>query len=278
MSLPASSDPVPDPAADAPMQVLRGFAVSPGIAIGPVLVLDPRGLRLPPRNIAAGAVAAELARLEQGLEAAGREAGQAESEARARLGPQYADILAAHARMIGDPTLRTDARKRIEYNRIAAEHAIIDVLEAHASRLEALSDSHLAARAADVRDIEARIVGQLIGQRPKSVQDDLAAPALVLAQDLSPSEAAGLDPRRVLGFATEGGGRASHTAIVAAALEIPAVVGLGRFLDLARHCQDRDHRRRRGAGHPRPRSADTDAIPQGRGRTLGPIPCPLPAG
>ena len=133
--------------------------------------------------------------------------------------------------------MRTDARERIERDRIAAEHAIIEILEAHAIRLEGLSDSHLAARAADVRDIEARIVGQLIGQRPKSVQDDLAAPALVLAQDLSPSEAAGLDPRRVLGFATEGGGRASHTAIVAAALEIPAVVGLGRFLDLARHAR-----------------------------------------
>jgi phosphotransferase system enzyme I (PtsI) len=69
------------------------------------------------------------------------------------------------------------------------------------------------------------------------VQDELGAPALVLAQDLSPSDAAGLDPRRVLGFATEAGGRASHTAIVAAALEIPAVVGLGKFLDLARHCR-----------------------------------------
>jgi phosphotransferase system enzyme I (PtsI) len=97
-----------------------------------------------------------------------------------------------------------------------------------------MSDSHLAARAADVRDIEARILGHLIGQRPKSFQDDLSAPSLVLAQDLSPSEAAGLDPQRVLGFATEAGGRASHTAIVAAALEIPAVVGLGRFLDLVR--------------------------------------------
>jgi phosphotransferase system enzyme I (PtsI) len=219
------------------MQVLRGIAVSPGIAIGPVLVLDPRGMRLPPRQIPSGAVTAELARLDQGLDAAGREAEQAEAEARARLGPQYADILAAHARMIADPTLRADTRARIERQQIAPEHAVIEVLEAHALRLERLTDSYLAARAADVRDIEARILGQLLGQRPKLVQDGLAAPAMVLAQDLSPSHAAGLDPDRVLGFATEGGGRASHTAIVAAALEIPAVVGLGRFLDLARQCR-----------------------------------------
>jgi phosphotransferase system enzyme I (PtsI) len=217
------------------MQVLRGLAVSPGIAIGPVVVLDPRGLRLPPRKIAQEGVPAELVRLDCGLEAAGREADQAGADARDRLGPQYADILRAHARMIGDVTLRADARTRIEEERISAEHAVVEVLEAHATRLEQLSDPYLAARAADVRDIETRILGQLIGQRPKAFQEELSTPSLILAQDLSPSAAAGLDPHRVLGFATEAGGRASHTAIVAAALEIPAVVGLGKFLDLARH-------------------------------------------
>ncbi|WP_205678819.1 phosphoenolpyruvate--protein phosphotransferase [Aquisphaera insulae] len=226
----------PTPAAP-PMQVLRGLAVSPGIAIGPVVVASPVGRRLPPRKIAREAVAAEKARLDRALEAAEVEADQACAEARDRLGPQYADILGAHARMIGDPTLREGAGRRIEQETIAAEHAVIEVLEAHAARLEQLSDSYLAARAADVRDIEARILGQLMGRRPRGLQDELPGPSLVLAADLSPSETAGLDPRRVLGFATEAGGRASHTAIVAAALEIPAVVGLGKFLDLARQCR-----------------------------------------
>jgi phosphotransferase system enzyme I (PtsI) len=219
------------------MQILRGLAVSPGIAIGPVAVIDRRGFRLPPRKIDAGSVAGELGRLDRGIEAAGHEAQLAGSDARDRLGPQYADILAAHARMIADPTLRADAQLRIEQERISAEHAVVEVLEAHAARLERLSDSYLAARAADVRDIEARILGQLIGQRRKSLSDELSAPALILAQDLSPSEAAGLDRDYILGFATEGGGQASHTAIVAAALEIPAVVGLGKFLDTAGQIQ-----------------------------------------
>ena len=235
MPLPASSTPGFVSSGTTPrMLVLRGFAVSPGIAIGPVQVLDRRGLRLPARTIAREQVSLELSRLARGLRAAELEAEEAELEARDRLGPQYADILGAHARMIADPTLQADASARVEQDRIAAEHAVIEVLEAHATRLERFSDSHLAARAADVRDIEARILGQLIGQRPKPFQDELAIPALVLAQDLSPSEAAALDPQRVLGFATEGGGRASHTAIVAAALEIPAVVGLGKVLELAR--------------------------------------------
>jgi phosphotransferase system enzyme I (PtsI) len=125
----------------------------------------------------------------------------------------------------------------VERDLVAAEQAVSEVLEGHASRLEGLADTHLAARATDVRDIEHRILGQLLGQRPTRVMDVLTAPTVVLAHDLTPSETAGLDPKRVLGFATEVGGRASHTAIVAAALEIPAVVGLGRFLDQARNCR-----------------------------------------
>jgi phosphotransferase system enzyme I (PtsI) len=223
------------PAVTSAMQVLRGYAVSPGIAIGPLVVLDSRGLRLPARTIAAEQVASEQARLAAALQHAAREAEQAQTDAQSRLGPQYADILAAHARMIGDAVLLKEAQDRIQRDCLAAEHAVIEVLESRAARLERLSDSNLAARAADVRDIQARILGQLVGHQPKSFQDQLAGPSLVLAPDLSPSDAAGLDPRRVLGFATEGGGRASHTAIVAAALEIPAVVGLGKCLDLARH-------------------------------------------
>ncbi len=97
-----------------------------------------------------------------------------------------------------------------------------------------MSDSHLAARAADVRDIQQRILSQFLGPGTSPVPDDTEGPIIVLAHDLSPSETASLDPGSVLGFATESGGMASHTAIVAAALEIPAVVGLGKALDLAR--------------------------------------------
>jgi phosphotransferase system enzyme I (PtsI) len=219
------------------MQTLRGIAVSPGIAIGPPLVIDPRGLRLPPRAIDAGAVAAELDRLDGGLEAARVEAEAVEADARRRLGPQYADILAAHARMIADPVLRGDARRRIERDRIAAEHAVNEVLDGYAARLERLADSYLAARAADVRDIQQRILDQLAGRRGPEAPEDPGPPSVALAHDLSPSQTAGLDPGRVLGFATEAGGRTSHTAIVAAGLEIPAVVGLGRFLDRARACR-----------------------------------------
>jgi phosphotransferase system enzyme I (PtsI) len=229
-----STSPIPS---SIPMQVVRGFAVSAGIAIGPVLVLDRRGLPMSARHIASTAVGAELDRLDRGLEEAKSAACNDEVEARARLGPQYADILAAHCRMIADPTLHRDTRRLIEDKLVSAEHAVQSVLEGHAQKLEKLVGSRLAARAADVRDIEARILSHLTGMSWPPPGGNLSDAAIVLAHDLSPSEAAKLDPQKVVGFATEGGGRASHTAIVAAALEIPAVVGLGPFLDRAANCR-----------------------------------------
>jgi phosphotransferase system enzyme I (PtsI) len=207
------------------------------VAIGPALALDRHGRNLPARSITFDSVAAEQARLEAGLAAARLEAESAEADALARLGPEYAAILGAHARMIDDPTLRRDAAARIGLDLVAAEHAVIEVLDAVADRLEAFSDPHLAARAADVRDVLARILDGLAGT-PVSAQGLHAAggvktPCVVLAHDLSPSQTARLDPTRVLGFATEAGGPTSHTSIVAAALEIPAVVALGPFLDAA---------------------------------------------
>lgn len=219
------------------MQTLKGIPVSPGVAIGPAMVIDPHGHFLPHRKIAQESVAAELDRLDRGIELARMEAEDAEAEARGRLGSQYADILAAHTQMIADPTLRRDSRLSIERDRISAEHAVSEVLDVHAARLEALDDTYLAARSADIRDIQQRILGHLMDQRRTPVMQGLDVPSVLLAHDLSPSETARLDPERVLGFATEAGGRASHTAIVAEALEIPAVVGIGRFLELARHAR-----------------------------------------
>lgn len=209
------------------MVVLRGIAVSPGVAIGPPRVLMPRAPRLIPRTISRSDVPTEILRLERGLAAALAAAEAAERDARSRLEPQFADILAAHVRMIADASLRADAGHRVERDHLPAELAVFEVLDAHARRLESLPTSHLAARAADIRDIQTRILDQFIDRAPS---DSPADPVILLAPDLSPSETAALDPSLILGFATEAGGRASHTAIVAAALEIPAVVGLGRFL------------------------------------------------
>ncbi|GIW86120.1 MAG: phosphoenolpyruvate-protein phosphotransferase [Isosphaeraceae bacterium] len=222
----------------APLAVLQGIPVSPGLAIGPVVAINPRGLSLPSLSSPTDPQR-ELARLDAALEGARREAEAAEREATARLGFGYGEILGAHARMIVDPTLRREAAARIEHEGLDAEHAVYDVLESIAGRLESLADPHLAARAADVRDIQQRILGRLGHTDAQASTDPNGPPepSVLLAHDLSPSETARLNPGRVLGFATEVGGPTSHTAIVAAGLEIPAVVGLGPFLDLARRAR-----------------------------------------
>src|SRR5437762_6659897 len=111
----------------------------------------------------------------------------------------------------------------------AAEYAVSRVMRRHAKALESLNQGNFAGRASDLFDMEKRILRKLLGHRREQIQH-LTEPVIVLAHDLTPSETAALDRTKVFAFATEAGGRASHTAIMAGALEIPAVVGLGRFV------------------------------------------------
>ena len=157
---------------------------------------------LPPRSISEAAVSSEWERLDRGLEVAHAGAGRDEAEVRTRLGPQYAEILAAHSRMIADPTLRRETRQLIEQERIPAEHAVVEVLEGYASRLEQLGASHLAARAADLRDIQARILAHLIGERPRAV-----AKRARRADDRSDARP---DPKRGCGTGPAAGARIRH--------------------------------------------------------------------
>src|SRR5207248_5845364 len=146
-----------------------------------------------------------------------------------KLGRQYGAIFGAHALLLEDPTLLRETEALIREQRFAAEYAVSRVMRRHAKALESLASSHFAARAADLFDLEKRILRNLLGNRREQLQH-LTEPVVVLAHDLTPSETAALDTAHVFAFATEAGGRASHTAIMAGALEIPAVVGLGKFV------------------------------------------------
>ena len=236
------------------MQTLRGIAVSPGVAIGPPQVIDPRGLRLPHRAIAAEAVDAELrtarprpgTRPGRGRGRRGR--GPAAARAPVRRHPRrprpddHRPDLAP--RRPGPDRARQDRRRARRQRgprgaRRPGSSAWPTRTWPPAPPTCATSSSGSSASSS--------------GEVRSAVVEDQGGPTVILAHDLSPSETAGLDPLRVLGFATEAGGRASHTAIVAAALEIPAVVGLGTLPRPRPGVPDGDHRRRRGPGRPRPR-------------------------
>jgi phosphotransferase system enzyme I (PtsI) len=211
------------------MEIKRGIAVSPGVAIGPALVLDTEGFRIPQRFIHKDEVADEVARLKEALAAAAAQTHETQEAVAAKLGPQYGAIFGSHAQMIADPGLEREVEALIRDQLYAAEYAVSHVMRRYAKTMESIQDSYLASRIGDLFDIEKRILTNLLGKRREQIRH-LSESVIVLAHDLTPSETATLDTARVHGFATEAGGRTSHTAIVAGVLEIPAVVGLGKFI------------------------------------------------
>jgi len=211
------------------MEIKRGIAVSPRVAIGPALVLDTEWFRIPQRFITPDQQDAEVQRLQRALRAAAQEVEENQRAVTDKLGRQYGAIFGAHAQLIEDPTLTAEVEALIRRQGFAAEYAVSRVWRDRAKMLESINDGRFSSKAADLFDVEKAILRNLLGHRREQLKH-LRQPVIVLAHDLTPSETAALDPRMVHAFATEAGGRASHTAIMAGALEIPAVVGLGKFV------------------------------------------------
>ncbi len=213
------------------MQTFRGIPVSPGLAIGPALVLDSEGARIPQRRVLPREVEGEVARLHTALASAAFEATQTQRDITNRLGAKYGSIFAAHALLYEDPAFLAELDNLVRTERFSAEYSVSRALREFVKALESLGpDNFLAWRSADLYDIEKRILKHLLGDRREPFRA-LRDPVIVLARDLSPSETASLDRDKVYAFATEHGGRTSHTAIMANALSIPAVVGIGHFLN-----------------------------------------------
>jgi phosphotransferase system enzyme I (PtsI) len=211
------------------MKVFTGIAVSPGIVTGPVLVLGSENFRIPGRYVARDAVDAELNRFHAALEFVCRDIQANEQLVTAQLGQQYGAIFSAHLQMAQDPRLIREVESLIRDHCRSPESAVSRVLRGYAEQLEKLGDRYLSERALDIFDLEKRLLRQLLGESREELRN-LTQPVILLAHELTPGETAALDTRFVLGFATEVGGKTSHTAILAGALEIPAIVGLGRCL------------------------------------------------
>ena len=211
------------------MQKLQGIAVSPGVAIGEALVMDTEGFRIPRRFVSRDAVDDELERLDNAVRAAAGEIASHRETVAAELGEKYGAIFEAHLQMLRDVQLRKELEEMIRHRHYSPEYAVSRTLRRYAQVFQRLESAHLAERANDIFDIEKRLLRHLLGRRREGISH-LTSPVLVLAHNLTPSETANLDRRFVRGFVTEVGGPGGHTAIVAEALEIPAVVGTGPFL------------------------------------------------
>lgn len=213
-----------------------GIAVSPGIAIGPALVIDTEGVRITHRTVPPQHAPEEVARVHAALAEAAAEARDTRQRITALHGPDVGNIYATHESLVGDLAGRGEIDALIRAHSYSAEYAVSRVVREYVKKLEdaALKFPEAARgefrrRAAEFIDIEKQILARLLGQNSEPLQE-LTAPVVVLATDLMPSDTADFTPRTVHAFATESGGNTSHSAILAGALEIPAVVGLGRFL------------------------------------------------
>ena len=211
------------------MQTRSGIAVSPGIAFGEAMLFGADAFQIPQRFVSVDAVEAEVSRFNASIDAVSAGLKENQKVASERLGDEYAAIFGAHRTMLRDPKLLREIEGLIRSKCFSPEFASSRVLRNYAKVFQNLGNPYLAERAADVFDLEKRLLRALLGEaRPEL--SHLTSQAIILAHNLTPSETAGLDPKFVLGFATEVGGRTSHTAILAGALELPAVVGVGNFL------------------------------------------------
>ncbi len=207
----------------------QGIAASPGIHVGLVYLADRRRMRVPKRHLEDDQVPIEQERFEQAVE---RSIEQLE-DIQATLGrsgdKEPVGIIEAHLMMMRDAMLQGDTLARIEAEAINAEWALQQVVADIRKAFDAIEDDYFRERRSDVEFVGDRIMRNLLGQEPE-LRPPPHERAVLLARDLSPADTAGLGPEVVGGIVTEIGTKTSHTAIVARALEIPAVVGAAGLL------------------------------------------------
>ncbi|MCB8975879.1 MAG: phosphoenolpyruvate--protein phosphotransferase [Ardenticatenaceae bacterium] len=205
---------------------LHGIAASPGIAIGPVLQYRPKLPAIVRETGKNGA--AEWARLQTAVNTAVSELQTLQSQTAKQVGSNEAAIFEAHQLILQDPDLETAVKNTLDTEQINAEAAWHEAIEATAAQFAAMDDPYFQARAADVRDVGNRVLRHLLGVSMPSLEAE--RPYVLVAADLTPSDTARLDPALVLAICTELGGATAHSAILARALGIPAVVGAGHAL------------------------------------------------
>lgn len=208
------------------MEQIFGKGVSKGVAAGPISFYR-RASGVIPRHEVSD-TAAELERFRAARETAKEQLAKLYDKALAEAGEDAAMLFEAHQMMLDDLDFVESIEGMIENNRVNAEAAVSDTGAQFAEMFAAMDDSYMQARAADIRDISARVIGILTGEGESGIVSDV--PCIVAADDLAPSETVQLDKALILGFITAGGSANSHTAILARTMGIPAIISAGDAL------------------------------------------------
>jgi phosphotransferase system enzyme I (PtsI) len=220
------------------MQTIKGIPVSQGVAIGRVfLIEDNESLRVPRRAIDAADAPAEIERFEFARKAAIDELNELHTAAASEMGKEAAKIFLFHIGAFNDPSILNPIRAMIESELVTAEYACSAVLAQLADKFASHPDSTFQSKVDDLRDLASRLLRHLGGQKISTIDAADDDQTIVVARDLTPSQTAGFNREKIRGFVTDLGGKTSHTAIVASALGLPAVVGTLSISKVARDGQ-----------------------------------------
>jgi len=215
------------------MEIKKGIAVSPGVSIGKCLIIDSEDYRIPRRQIEPSQRMVEVQRVRNAFRDAIQELTELEAAQDDTGGGRIKDIFAVHLRFLRDRSLRRKIKDAVQAESISAEYAVSSVLREIASHFTNVKDTYISERAADIYDIERRVLKQLLGTKREDL-GSLREEVIVVARELSPTQTAGFNKAFVKGIASDAGGRTSHAAIVARSLGIPAVVALEDLTEIVR--------------------------------------------
>ncbi|MDO5416320.1 MAG: phosphoenolpyruvate--protein phosphotransferase [Lachnospiraceae bacterium] len=210
----------------------KGTNASAGIGIGKVAVVEEKELVIKRETVTDSA--AEVERFKGALETSMKQTEELAADLATRVGEKEAEILNGHIMLLSDPMLVAEIENTINNESVNSEYAIENVCNMYADMFASMGDELMQQRATDMRDIKTRMQKVLLGVESVDIAS-LPEGTVILAKDLTPSMTAGINPANVTGIVTELGGRTSHSAILARALEIPAVVALAGILDAAKN-------------------------------------------
>jgi phosphotransferase system enzyme I (PtsI) len=210
------------------MEIKKGIGVSPGVVISTAIVLDAEDLLIPKRHVDDSQIPKEIERFEAAVQESSADLSLLRDDTTKLHGKEIGGIFNFHLGILRDKSLVNQIIAEIKSQKTTAEYAVSVVTRRYANTFASMSDRYFSERVKDIYDIERRVLKNLIGQKHEDLTR-LTQDVVVIAHDLLPSQTAALDRVHVRGFATDVGGRTSHTAIVARAMGIPAVVGLGNL-------------------------------------------------
>ncbi|MEN7973304.1 MAG: phosphoenolpyruvate-utilizing N-terminal domain-containing protein, partial [Verrucomicrobiota bacterium] len=205
--------------------VFKGIGVSPGIAVQQAQLLCPQTQYAVQRSITEEEIPFEISRFEEALIATHGQIKLIQKQMADVLGDEHASIFDAHMLVVDDRSFIEDVIRTVKNELVNVEPVLQAEANRYADMLSKVDDTYLSERAVDIRDVTKRILANLAGESLNQVRQ-ISESCIIVAHDLSPSDTASIDRKLVHGFITDLGSATSHTAIMAKALEVPAVVGL----------------------------------------------------